>query len=51
MLLRESDYRGTLSWDWVVETAEKNKGKDGNGIRSEFIELAKTARSIQKSKP
>ena len=51
MLLRESEYRGTLSWDWVVETAEKNKGKDGNGIRSEFIELAKTARRIQKSMP
>ena len=51
MLLRESEYRGTLSWDWVVETAEKNKGKDGTGIRSEFIELAKTARRIQKSTP
>ena len=51
MLLRESEYRGTLSWDWVVETAKKNKGKDGNGIRSEFIELAKTAREIRKSTP
>lgn len=49
MLLRDSEYRGTLSWDWVVETAEKNKGSDRNGIRSEFIELAKTARRIQKS--
>jgi Ca-activated chloride channel family protein len=51
MLLRESEYRGTLTWDWVVETAEKNKGSDKNGIRSEFIELAKTARRIQKSMP
>lgn len=51
MLLRDSEYRGTLSWDWVVETAEKNKGSDRNGIRSEFIELAKTARRIQKSTP
>lgn len=51
MLLRDSEYRGTLSWDWVVETAEKNKGSDRTGIRSEFIELAKTARRIQKSTP
>ena len=46
MLLRDSEYRGNLSWDWVIETAEKNKGRDSNGMRSEFIELAKTAKRI-----
>lgn len=51
MLLRESNYRGSLTWDWVINTAEKNKGKDSSGLRSEFIELAKTAKGIQKPIP
>ncbi|XZE20103.1 vWA domain-containing protein [Pirellulaceae bacterium SH449] len=49
MLLRNSDYRGSATWDWVVATAEKSKGEDVNGLRGEFIELAKLARRIHKT--
>ncbi|MEO2009885.1 MAG: VWA domain-containing protein, partial [Pirellulaceae bacterium] len=46
MLLRDSKFAGSADWDWVIETAEKNLGTDHNGLRAEFVQLAKTARRI-----
>ena len=46
MLLRDSKFSGSASWDWVVATAERSTGKDPNGLRHEFVQLAKTARRI-----
>jgi Ca-activated chloride channel homolog len=46
MLLRDSDFRGHASWDWVVATAEKSLGEDRHGIRHEFVQLAKAARRL-----
>lgn len=39
MLLRNSEYRGTATFDQVLEWAEKSKGSDKNGYRAEFIRL------------
>jgi Ca-activated chloride channel family protein len=47
MLLRKSEYVGDASWDWVVSTAEKNRGKDPTGIRKEFVQLAKAASKLR----
>ncbi len=47
MLLRESKHAGSASWNWVIETAQANRGSDTDGSRTEFIELAKTARALQ----
>ncbi len=46
LLLRHSQYAGRANWDWVVETAQKNLGQDTSGLRTEFVQLAKTARRL-----
>jgi Ca-activated chloride channel family protein len=46
LLLRDSPYAGEATWDWVIATAQKNLGPDESGLRAEFVQLAKTARSI-----
>jgi Ca-activated chloride channel family protein len=42
MHLRNSGYRNNSSMDDVIELAEKGRGVDSNGYRSEFIRLVKT---------
>lgn len=39
MLLRESEYKGQLSYKMVRELAEEGKGKDDSGLRQEFIDI------------
>lgn len=46
MLLRDSPHRGTASFDDVIERAERHKGKDEFGYRSEFIHLVKKAKLL-----
>jgi Ca-activated chloride channel family protein len=46
LLLRDSQYSGQASWDWVIQTADLNRGSDPRGLRSEFIELVKLARRL-----
>jgi Ca-activated chloride channel family protein len=48
MLLRDSSYAGDASWDWVISTAKDNLGKDSNGLRAEFLQLAMTASQLTK---
>jgi Ca-activated chloride channel homolog len=43
MLLRESEFKGSASFEQVIELAEKSKGKDHEGYKAEFIRLVKTA--------
>ena len=47
MLLRESKHAGSANWNWVIETAQSNRGSDTDGSRAEFVELAKTAKALQ----
>lgn len=46
MLLRDSDYKQTLSYSDVLTLAKKSKGVDQFGYRAEFIELVDLAASI-----
>ncbi len=46
MLLRQSKFTGSMNWNWVVETAEENIGRDPQGLREEFVELCKQAAAI-----
>lgn len=46
MLLRESDYKGTILFDRVIEIASQSKGADLNGFRSEFIQLVRAAKVV-----
>lgn len=48
MLLRQSQFVGTANWDWVIDTASTSLGDDPRGLRSEFIQLAKTARQLSR---
>jgi Ca-activated chloride channel homolog len=48
MLLRESQYAGQANWDWVISTAKENTGKDPNGLRAEFVQLAMSASRLTK---
>ncbi|MBD3637626.1 MAG: von Willebrand factor type A domain-containing protein [Crocinitomicaceae bacterium] len=46
MLLGESKYKGTGSFDHVLELASKNMGKDKNGYRAEFLKLVDAAKVV-----
>ena len=46
MLLRDSEFKGELTYASVLEMARSAKGADEFGYRSEFIELVDIARGI-----
>ncbi|SKC70794.1 vWA domain-containing protein [Maledivibacter halophilus] len=48
MLLRDSQFKGNSSYDRVIEQAEKNRGKDIEGYRVEFIKMVKLAKELAK---
>ncbi len=51
MILRHSKYKGTASYDDVLELAGESLGSDTHGHRKAFLALVKKAKSIQKSDP
>ena len=48
MLLRDSQFKGTLTFDAVREIARQNRGTDNAGYRAEFVELVDQAKSLQR---
>ena len=48
MLLRDSEYKGTATFDAVREWASGALGNDRNGLRSEFLGLVGKARQLKK---
>lgn len=44
LLLRNSNYKGTLTFDDVIAAADKARSFDPQGYRAEFIELVKKAK-------
>jgi len=46
MLLRDSEYLENCSYSDLIELAQKSKGKDAEGYRSEFISLVKLAKEL-----
>ena len=51
MLLRNSAFKSTSSYDNVLNLARKAKGSDEEGYRSEFVRLAESAQMLAKGKP
>jgi Ca-activated chloride channel family protein len=49
LLLRASEFKGSASYDAVIERAGGARGYDPGGHRREFVELAKKAKALQKS--
>lgn len=47
LLLRDSAYRGTLSWETVRRLALDGKGADKLGYRGEFLQLIDKARGLK----
>ncbi|HZN33012.1 MAG TPA: YfbK domain-containing protein, partial [Pirellulaceae bacterium] len=45
-LLRNSKYKGDVSFAAVLETASAAKGQDKHGLRAEFLELVKAAQRL-----
>jgi len=48
MLLRDSKFKGNLTYDAVIELAKASKGKDPEGYRAEFIRLVETCSLLSK---
>ncbi len=48
MLLRDSEYKGNLTYPEIIKMAKEAKGKDGNGYRAELIRLIEQAEMIAK---
>jgi Ca-activated chloride channel family protein len=46
MLLRDSNYRGTASYDNVLELAAAGLKNDEQGYRAEFVEMVKRAKAL-----
>ena len=51
MLLRNSEFKSTSSFDNVLNLARKAKGNDEEGYRSEFVRLVESAEMLAKGKP
>ena len=50
MLLRNSQYRGTSSYDNVLELAKAGLKDDEHGYRAEFVDLVKRAKEISEGR-
>ena len=46
MLLRESEHRGRADWPMVLELASEARGRDAEGYRAEFLDLAQKAAEL-----
>jgi Ca-activated chloride channel family protein len=49
MLLRDSEFKGTASWDQTLALARGARGDDPQGYRGEFIGMVETARTLADS--
>jgi Ca-activated chloride channel family protein len=50
LLLRDSEFKGTSSFDDVIEAAGRATGRDDAGYRAEFVRLAAGARTLAAQK-
>ncbi len=44
--LRGGQYNGKMGWDNIIQLAQSSAQPDPYGLREEFIELAKIAKSL-----
>lgn len=47
MLLRDSEHKGTLSFDSVLQMGQEGKGQDADGYRTAYLELVKAAQRLK----
>ena len=50
MILRDSKYKGDISYSKLIELAKSSKGEDEEGYRAEFIRLVQGAESLKSAK-
>jgi Ca-activated chloride channel family protein len=46
MLLRDSQHRGSFTYDAVLEIGQEGRGEDRNGYRGAFLDLVRRAKAI-----
>jgi Ca-activated chloride channel family protein len=46
MLLRDSEYKGSINYNQVLSMAKSSKGEDVDGYRSEFIRLVELSQTV-----
>ncbi|MFM7554469.1 MAG: YfbK domain-containing protein, partial [Verrucomicrobiota bacterium] len=51
LLLRDSPYKGDLTWDKVLALAEEGQGPDREGYRMEFLQLVRRAQALHGAAP
>ncbi len=51
MLLRDSEYKGSMNYEKVLALANKSKGEDAFGYRAEFIRLVEAASHLDTNTP
>lgn len=47
LMLRDSPFKGDLTWEKVQALAEEGQGPDREGYRAEFLQLVLKARGLQ----
>ncbi|HEY8258893.1 MAG TPA: von Willebrand factor type A domain-containing protein [Gemmatimonadales bacterium] len=51
MLLRDSDHKGTMTFDQVIDLARSARGADVEGYRGEFIGMVQAAKTLRAAEP
>ena len=46
LVLRDSEYKGSASFEEIISLAQKARGEDPEGYRGEFIKLVRTAETL-----
>ena len=50
MLLRNSEHKGTATWQQAADLARRHRGEDPDGYRAEFVRLVELAGSLTTQK-
>ncbi len=50
MLLRDSKYKGEITFEEVLELARESQGEDANGYRAEFMRLVESSRLLNENR-
>jgi Ca-activated chloride channel family protein len=49
MMLRNSEFKGTLNYSTIMQIAGESTGSDAEGYRKEFVTLVNKAKTLSKS--
>ena len=47
MLLKDSEFKGSIDFDWITQTARNAKGTDLQGERAEFVQLVELSKLLK----